>query len=118
MLSILQCFFFSAQAADKRELWVYTSIYKEFAAPIEKAFEAKYPDIDVQIYQAGSEKIQSKIEAELSAGKPQADLVLVSNPFWGLELEARKLLHVRPGKGAYQKNYFSMTVIVANSELA
>ena len=38
------------------ELWVYTSVYKEFIAPIVQAFEKKHPEIDVQVFQGGSER--------------------------------------------------------------
>ena len=61
----------------KTELWVYTSIYKEFIAPIEAAFEAAHPDVDVQVFQAGSEKVQAKVEAELLAKKVQADFIKI-----------------------------------------
>src|SRR6478672_7662284 len=84
-----------AQAA-KKQLWVYTSVYKEFIAPIEKEFEAKNPGIDLQEFQAGSEKIQAKVEAELAAKKIQADVLMISDPFWGTELERRGLAFKRP----------------------
>ena len=57
----------SASAEPKKQLWLYTSIFKEFIAPIKTAFELEHPEIELQVFQAGSEKIQAKIEAELVA---------------------------------------------------
>jgi iron(III) transport system substrate-binding protein len=107
----------SAHAQPKTELWVYTSIYKEFADPLSKAFEAKNPDVSVQVFQAGSEKIQAKLEAELIAKKPQADIILTSDPFWGSELERRDLAVARAGRPAAETNYYSLMVLVAHKDL-
>lgn len=99
-------------AFAKSELWVYTSIYKEFIAPIEAAFEKANPDVDVQVFQAGSEKIQAKVEAELLAGKPQADLMLTSDPFWGADMKKRGLA------SDIAENYYGLMVIVVHKDLA
>lgn len=108
---------FTAQAKAKKELWVYTSIYKEFAAPIESAFERRNPDIDVQIFQGGSEKIQAKVEAELLAKKPQADILLTSDPFWSTDLDKRGLAFHRPNKKVVETNYFSLMVLIAHKDV-
>src|SRR4051794_34138349 len=79
---LIQLFGPSAEAA-KKELWIYTSMYKEFAAPVATAFQALHPEYQVEVFQGGSEKIQAKVEAELIAGKPQGDLLAISDPFWG-----------------------------------
>lgn len=100
--------------ASKKELWVYTSIYKEFAAPLEKAFEAAHPDVDVQIYQGGSEKIQAKVEAELLAKKPQADIILTSDPFWGNDLQKRGLVFEKSGISPLATNYYSLMILIAH----
>lgn len=105
---------FSFALLEKKQLWVYTSIYKEFAAPLKKAFEAQHPDIEVNLYQAGSEKIQTKVEAELLAHKPQADVILVSDPFWPHDLERRGLLHSRPKHAAVETNYYSLMILISH----
>jgi iron(III) transport system substrate-binding protein len=104
-------------ATAKSELWVYTSIYKEFAAPLEAAFEKAHPDIDAQVFQAGSEKIQAKVEAELLAKKPQADIMLTSDPFWSVDLERRGLAHARPKHNAVETNYYSLMVLIAHKNV-
>lgn len=107
---------YSAHAAPKKELWVYTSIYKEFIAPIEAAFEAQFPEYDVQVFQGGSEKIQAKVEAELVAKKPQADILLTSDPFWSWGLKERGLAATRPGHEAVETNYYSLMVLIAHKD--
>jgi iron(III) transport system substrate-binding protein len=104
-------------SASKKELWIYTSIYKEFAAPLKAAFEAQNPGVEVQIWQGGSEKIQSKVEAELSAGKPQADVILTSDPFWSEDLETRGLALKAPGRNAVETNYYSVMVMISHKSV-
>lgn len=108
----------AAPPKTKKEIWVYTSIYKDFAEPIGKAFENKHPGITVKIFQAGSEKIQAKVEAELIAKKPQADILLTSDPFWSSELVKRGLAFARPGHEAVETNYYSLMVLVRHPSLS
>lgn len=103
--------------AEKKQLWVYTSVYKEFIAPIEKAFEEKHPDIDVQVFQAGSEKIQAKVETELLSGKAQADLLMVSDPFWSADLEHRGLAFTDRSRKPVETNYYSAVVLISHASL-
>jgi iron(III) transport system substrate-binding protein len=103
--------------AETQTLWVYTSIYKEYASELEKAFEKKYPQIDVQIFQAGSEKLQAKIEAELLSQKPVADVVMVSDPVWGRDLAKRGLVAIRKGHKDFEDNYYSAMVLVVHNKV-
>ncbi len=102
----------NALAEAKKPVWVYASVYKEYIAPIEAAFEAEHPDIDVMVFQAGSEKIQAKVEAEQAAKKLQADVLMISDPFWGSELESRGLAVKRPSV-----EYQSLLVLISNSSV-
>jgi len=105
----------SAEAQTKKEVWIYTSVYKEFIAPIEAAFEKKYPHIDVQVFQGGSEKLQAKVEAELLSKRPQADFLMMSDPFWAADLEKRGL-SVAPKDAAHKTNYYSAMVLIAHKD--
>jgi iron(III) transport system substrate-binding protein len=101
----------AAFSAPKKDLWIYTSIYKEYATPLADAFAARHPEYSVQVFQGGSEKIQAKVEAELVAGRPLADIMLVSDPFWGQGLEHRKLA------GPQVTNYYSVMVLICHKDL-
>jgi len=103
--------------AEMQTLWVYTSVYKEYASELEKTFEHKYPQVDVQIFQAGSEKLQAKIEAEILSQKPVADLVMVSDPIWGRDLEKRDLVAIRKGHQTIEDNYYSAMVLIVHNKL-
>ena len=59
----------STAYADKTQIWIYTSIYKEFAQPLKEAFEKKNSGIEAQIFQGGSEKLQAK-GRPARAGRP------------------------------------------------
>jgi iron(III) transport system substrate-binding protein len=108
----------SAHAAEaKTDLWIYTSVYKEFIAPIAHAFELKNPDIQVQVFQGGSEKIQAKVEAEVVAQRPQADVVMISDPFWGYQLAKRDLLYTRKGHPSFEPNYISLMVMITHKNV-
>lgn len=113
LLSLLiVCLGFNVHA--KQQVWIYTSIYKEFISEIKEAFEKKHPNIEVQVFQAGSEKIQAKIEAELMAKKIQADLLVTSGPFWSYGLEKRGLVFKRKDGKTIDTNYNSLAVLIYN----
>src|SRR4051812_18982000 len=103
--------------AAKKEIWVYTSIYKEYAGPLKAAFESKNPDLEVQIFQAGSEKLQAKVETELRSQKLQADLLLTSDPFWSRDLDQRGLVLHRKGHEPIETNYYSLMVLICHKDL-
>ena len=103
--------------AGKQQLWVYTSIYKEYAAPLKVVFERSHPDIEVQIFQAGSEKLQAKVEAELAAGRVQADLLITADPFWSQDLDRRGLLFASAQQPATETNRWSAVVLVVHQDL-
>jgi iron(III) transport system substrate-binding protein len=117
ILNIFALGFFvsSAQAEAKKEVWVYTSVYKEFIAPIEAAFEKKYPHIDIQVFQGGSEKLQAKVEAELISKRPQADFLMMSDPFWAADL-AKRGLATSENLAANKTNYYSAMVLIAHKD--
>jgi iron(III) transport system substrate-binding protein len=114
--SLFIIIFAAPSAFAAKQIWVYTSIYKEFAEPLKAAFEKKNPGIEAQIFQAGSEKIQAKVEAELVAKSVQADVILTSDPFWGHDLVGRGLALKRPGHSDDETNYYSLMVLIAHKD--
>lgn len=68
-------------------VWIYTSIYKNVIADLEPQLKAKFPGIKFEWFQSGSENVAARLNAELSTGKTQADLVMTSDPLWYLELK-------------------------------
>ena len=108
---------FASNARAATEIWVYTSVYREFIAPIQAAFEKRNPEIKVQVYQAGSEKIQAKLEAEFAAQKPQADLLVVSDPFYAAMLDKRGLIQPIAKGEIWRTNYNSLMVMLANKKV-
>jgi iron(III) transport system substrate-binding protein len=71
----------------KKEIWIYTSLYKEVVAEMDPIVKAAIPDAEIKWFQGGSENVASKLNAELAAGNPKADLILTSDPFWYFELK-------------------------------
>ncbi|MCC7440532.1 MAG: extracellular solute-binding protein [Bdellovibrionales bacterium] len=79
-------------AGAKKEVWIYTSIYKSVIDEISGPMQAAFPEVKIQWFQGGSEVVASKVNAELAAGGTKADLLLTSDPFWYLELKRKDLL--------------------------
>ena len=107
----------SLPAQSATEVWVYSSVYKEFITPIATAFEKQNPDIKVQVFQGGSEKIQAKVESELMAQKPQADVIMVSDPFWPAQMAKRDLVEPRKSGAPYDISYYSLMVMIAHKDV-
>lgn len=60
-------------------LTLYTSQPDADAAKTVEEFRKLNPDVDVQVYRSGTSDIMSKLAAELSAGAPQADVLLIAD---------------------------------------
>jgi iron(III) transport system substrate-binding protein len=63
------------------DVWVYTSMYQHVIDALEPLLKEKLPNVQVHWYQAGSEKVASRLEAEWAAGAVRADVLATSDPF-------------------------------------
>lgn len=97
---------------QRQEVWIYTSLYKDTISDMTPTLEKKFPNIKIQWFQAGSEDIASKVNTELLAGIPKADLLISSERFWYQELSDNKKLHTfKP------QNYDKIHDSIKNPEL-
>jgi len=105
-------------------VWIYASIYKEVIAEFDEALKSEYPDISIFWYQSGSENVAARVNAELSAGTSQAQIIMTSDPFWYLELKQNGHLlpyfspladrlpsHYRDPEGAFVINRLPVGII-------
>jgi len=83
LLWLLSC---QPQQDPTRELWIYTSMYKDTIADIDKELTAAFPGVKFNWYQAGSEEIAARANGEIMAGGIRADLLISSDRFWYEEL--------------------------------
>ncbi len=67
--------------APTGDVWVYTSMYRHVLDALEPLLKERLPGVQVRWYQAGSEKVASRLEAERAAGAVRADLLATSDPF-------------------------------------
>lgn len=67
------------QEALKGEVTIYTSQPEQDIQALIKAFNAKQPDIKVNVFRSGTEEVVSKILAEKKANAVKADLLLVAD---------------------------------------
>jgi iron(III) transport system substrate-binding protein len=70
------------QQGVRGKVTIYSSMYREVIDEVDPLLEAELPDVDIEWLQAGSEKIATRLDAELAAGATPADLVLTSDPLW------------------------------------
>ena len=80
-----------AQAAEN--LMVYTSMKESLMGSIKKAFNEKYPDINLDYQSAGAGKLMAKIAAERESGKILADVLWTSEVPDFYKLKSEGLLH-------------------------
>ncbi len=74
------------------KLMIYTSIYPDIIEGVKPAIKKAFPDLEVQWFQAGTEKVITKITGEIEAKKIQADLLMVADPSYYLTLKEKNLL--------------------------
>jgi iron(III) transport system substrate-binding protein len=132
-ISLLVLLFLTLTACKKtnpNEVWIYTSAYKDTVADIEPRLKEKFPELDVHFYQAGSEEIAAKINAEMLAGGTKADIFIFSDRFWYEEAAQLGKLHEYKPKGSenvdplfkhpqgyYSAVSFPLMVMVYNSDI-
>lgn len=92
-----------ACAAPEGKLVLYTSQPNTDAQQTIDAFKAKYPKIDISYVRDGTPLILAKLRAEIEAGAPQADLLLIADgvTMEGLKKEGRLLAHEGADVSAY-----------------
>ncbi len=82
-LVLLTVIFLScAKTTSDDTVWIYTSTPPFMIEQFNKAIKTKLPDIDVQWFQAGSEKVAARIAMEMAANDVKANLVITANYFW------------------------------------
>jgi iron(III) transport system substrate-binding protein len=110
-----------AQAsAVEGKLVLYTSQPNTDAQQTADAFMAKNPGVTVEWVRDGTPKILSKLRAEIEAGQPQPDVLLIADvvTMEGLKAEGRLLAYPEADTSAYDaglmdkdKSYFSTKLI-------
>jgi iron(III) transport system substrate-binding protein len=109
-IMIAVMFIFAVGCTKKSEtptVWIYTSMYKDTIADIAPQLEQKFPGVKFNFYQAGSEEVAAKVQAENMAGKIQADILITSDRFWYEDLaDQGKLLEFTPIKADQIENNF------------
>jgi iron(III) transport system substrate-binding protein len=112
------------------EVMIYTSMYRPVTEAVDRLLEAKLPAVRVEWLPLGSEKIATRLDAELAAGATSADLVMTSEPFWfeRKKREGQVLAHAAiralamprdfvDRDGAYVTSRFSTMVLAYNTRL-
>lgn len=101
-------------------LTLYTSQPNEDAQATVDAFKALHPDVEVSWIRDGTVNIMAKLQAEIAAGAPQADVLLIADTVTMESLKGEGLLLAHEGAdiGAYDpaihdadKTYFSTKLI-------
>ncbi len=77
----------------KNSIWIYTSLYKDTIADLTPRLAKAFPGVEINWFQAGSEEIAAKVNAELLSGAIQADILISSDRFWYEEMATQGRLH-------------------------
>ncbi|PYE24037.1 iron(III) transport system substrate-binding protein [Rhizobium sp. PP-WC-2G-219] len=75
--TILAGLAFHAQAEET--ITVYTSQPQDQMTDVIKAFNSEHPDIKIELFRSGTTEIMAKLQAEYSAGKSPADVILIAD---------------------------------------
>lgn len=61
---------------------IYTSMYRHVIDEVNPILARALPEVEVEWLQGGSEKLGTRLDAELRSGAPRADIVMTSDPLW------------------------------------
>lgn len=67
---------------------LYTSAYREVVDALLTLARAELPRVEIEVFQGGSEKVATRLDADLAAGRARADVLLTSDPFTYRRLHA------------------------------
>jgi iron(III) transport system substrate-binding protein len=94
----------SGQAwAVEGKLVLYTSQPNTDAQQTIDAFKAQHPKVEISFVRDGTPRVMAKLRAEIEAGSPQADVLLIADSVTmeGLKRENRLLAHDKAETSAY-----------------
>ncbi|RYE84703.1 MAG: extracellular solute-binding protein, partial [Hyphomicrobiales bacterium] len=93
----------NAAGAVEGKLVLYTSQPNTDAQQTIDAFKAKYPKVEVSFVRDGTPRVMAKLRAEIEAGAPQADVLLIADAVTmeGLKKEGRLLAHDKADVSAF-----------------
>ncbi len=127
---ITSCLVSCTNKSSEPTVWIYTSLYKDTVAEIQPQLEKEFPGVKFSFYQAGSEDVAAKVQAEDMAGKIQADVLVFSDRFWFENMATQgKLLNYKPANsdkvdtvfknadGAFTTVSFPIMVLAYNSDV-
>jgi iron(III) transport system substrate-binding protein len=68
-----------ATAQPSGKLMVYTSQPSGQMAKVVEAFNKAHPKVQISLYRSGTTEVMNRLQAEFTAGRPQADVVLIAD---------------------------------------
>ena len=72
---------------------IYTSIYEDVLASLETALKRHFPNVTIDFVYGGTGQLQSRIASELAAGRLGADILMLGNHSYAVELKEKRVLH-------------------------
>lgn len=120
----------TATDTPEGEVWIYTSMYQSVIDVLDPLVRERLPGVDPHWFQAGSEKVAQRVEAEWASGGTPACLLMTSDPFWYARLDQQG--HLQPylapnvleidralvdPQGAWVTSRLSLVVMAANESL-
>jgi len=83
----------AAQNNVTGKIMIYTSIYEDVIEAMQKSLDRQFPNATIEFFYGGTGQIQARIAAGEAAGRLVADMFLVAEPSYSLELNERGMLH-------------------------
>jgi iron(III) transport system substrate-binding protein len=80
------------------KVMIYTSIYLHIIEQLKPVLKEKFPNVEVQWFYGGSEKVITKLVAEFEQGASMADLIMIADPAYynSLKRDGRLLQYASP----------------------
>ena len=79
----------SKNAEISGKIVIYTSMYEDIIDNVKDKLKDEFPNLEVEFFQGGTGTLQSKVAAEMQANKLGADILMVAEPSYSLELKEK-----------------------------
>ncbi len=89
-------FALAAMSASAEDLVIYTSQPVDQMTKVIELFNQSQPDVKVEMFRSGTTEVMNKLQAEIAAGAPKADILLIADSIAMTGLKNEGLLMAYP----------------------
>ncbi|MCL2411094.1 MAG: extracellular solute-binding protein [Treponema sp.] len=83
----------TARTGHRPKIVIYTSMYADVVDAVSEKLTHRFPNYRIEFVQGGTGILQARIAQEMPKGRLSADILMIAEPAYSLELQEKGILH-------------------------